>query len=466
MKLIKFNYKKIKRDKYLIINENGNFLFLNEDSFNKLINKNYSIDDNLYKKLLSNNFIVNRNEKVILNEWYERNISLSFTAPELNIIVLTNLCNHNCLYCQTNPSRKIAKNMDIETANLVCDFILNLPRSSLTIEFQGGEPLLNWEILKYIVNKMRKQKKAKEIYFSLVSNLSTLSYDKVKFLVENDVAICTSLDGPPYIHNINRNYLENNSYEKTVNGIKLIRKLFPNYKKVFALLTVTRFSLSSYKEIIEEYIKLDLPYIFIRPLSPMGNALKNWKEIGYDPEEFIKFYKDSLFYIINLNIDRNIFFIERMALMILKKIILKRDHKYLDLRSPCGASIGQIVYNYNGDVYPCDEARMIEGDKFKIGNIRHLKYDYLYRNKMVRKILLSSILDSDLECSSCVYKPYCGKCPMINYVSNGDMFLKSSYRCEIYKGIIEHIFLLMENRRFKKVFNEWLFRYYGKSCQA
>ncbi len=81
------------------------------------------------------------------------------------------------------------------------------------------------------------------------------------------------------------------------------------YKKYYifqpgALTTITRFSFPYYKEIINEYLKLGVDSIYLRPLTPLGMAKKSWQIIGYSAGEFLEFYKKSLDYIIKTDKER------------------------------------------------------------------------------------------------------------------------------------------------------------------
>ena len=74
------------------------------------------------------------------------------------------------------------------------------------------------------------------------------------------------------------------------------------------------------QEIIDEYVSMNLKSIFIRPLTPIGFASKNWKTIGYTTEEFLRFYEESLDYIVELA-SRGVDIFEGHAVLFLKKIL-------------------------------------------------------------------------------------------------------------------------------------------------
>ena len=154
-------------------------------------------------------------------------------------------------------------------------------------------------------------------------------------------------------------------------------------------------------------------------------------------------------------------FAVRTAKIFLTKILTDGDCNFLDIRSPCGAGIGQLAYNFNGDVYTCDEARMlsiIRDDSFKVGNVRDNSYEQLINNNVVKTMSTASCLDNLAGCSECVYKPYCGVCPIYNYVTADDLFSPSisNQRCIIFNSILDYIFEKFEDKQVKAIFSKWI----------
>ena len=117
----------------------------------------------------------------------------------------------------------------------------------------------------------------------------------------------------------------------------------------------------------------------------------------------------------------------------LRKINSEFDPNYLELRSPCGAAIGQIAYNYNGDIYTCDEARMIEDDLFLLGSVLDDEYKDVVTCDKACAVINASINDQYI-CNNCAYKPYCGICPVCNYAEQGSVIGKitQTSRCRIF----------------------------------
>lgn len=316
-KLNYFNFTK-KNDKYLITNDLGKYVFLNKEDFNKLTKKE-ELDESTKKLLLENSFIYDENDTLFsIRQALELRKSKAhlFTSTVLHIFVVTKNCNFNCIYCQAgNLNKRNNYMMSKGVAKKAVDIALDSPSKYLSFEFQGGEPLMNYETIKYIVEYSKEVKKDKVIEYNLVSNLTLLTDEMIDFFTENKVTICTSIDGPKELQNLNRPYLEGNSYETTISKIQKLKELGID---VNAIETTTKYSLNKYKEIIDEYINLGFNNIFLRPLTRLGKADNNWMNIGYSAEEFLEFFKKSLDYIIELN-KKGIFFIENHTSIFLKK---------------------------------------------------------------------------------------------------------------------------------------------------
>ncbi len=121
-------------------------------------------------------------------------------------------------------------------------------------------------------NDNNKQHK-KHLLFVITTNLTFLSDEVLAFCLEYGIFLSTSLDGPEDLHNKNRPRPLKNGYKLTVSGIKKAQ-LTLGFDKVGALMTTTEASLTRVKEIIDEYLALEIDCVFLRPLSPYGFAIK------------------------------------------------------------------------------------------------------------------------------------------------------------------------------------------------
>jgi len=455
---------------YLITNDLGCFAQLREEEFRAFVGGTLSKQSRLYAELSRNFFINDKRTAGTASLRYQSRYQYLCKGPTLHIIVVTLRCNYACVYCQANRKSEAMTQYDMtrETAKNVVDRIFESPERTLTIEFQGGEPLLNWPVVRFIVSYSRDKEleTGKKVHMTMVSNLSLMSEEKFAFLMEKDVHLCTSLDGPEHIHNKNRPCQKLNSYRATTEWIKKLRekehqrhatgdKKYPH--KLGALLTITKSSLGHLKEIIDEYLRYDFRVIHLRRLSFLGFSGGSAREvIGYTAEEFIAAWKKAMDYIIDLNLKGTIFS-ERGTLIFLHKMLTPVDPGYMDVRSPCGAAVGQLAYNYDGKVYTCDEARMLKEDVFLLGNVNTESYQQIVSSPKVKTVLVASTLEN-FSCDECVYKAYCGICPVLNYFLHGSIFptINATDGCKIHTAMLDYIFEKRQDKDIADIFNMWV----------
>lgn len=451
-------------NKMLLTNEVGNYVFLSKYEFKQLIKDNIDYNSKLGKELIEKNFIYKGAKQDFL-ESYINKLRISkchlLQGTSLHIFVLTNSCNLQCIYCQAQSGEDMnSGKMTLEIAEKAVDFALQSPCKNLTFEFQGGEPLLNFDTLKYIVEYADAHKGERHIDYTLVSNLTYLDKEILRYIKEKNIGVSTSLDGHEFIHNANRPFRGGGkTYNLVIEKINLLRK---NGIYVGAIQTTSRNSLAFAKEIVDAYVNNKLEYIFIRPLTPLGCASYKWKQIGYDPEQFVDFYKNCLEYIVDIN-KKGKRLVEGHAAILLKKILEVSGENYMELHSPCGGTIGQIAYYYDGDIYTCDEGRMLGemgNDSFKLGNVFKSKYEDVICSEKCKAVMSASFIEALPECCDCVYHPYCGNCPVLNLALNQDIYPRTvnNYKCKIYKGILNTIFeyLYTEDKDIINIFMSWI----------
>lgn len=445
-----FNFKQLGDGDFLITNDLGAYAFASKEEFASLVRNRVDENSDFYKEMHDKGFLLEPME-ILSTKISDRLRGMKgylLDGPGLHIFVMTNQCNLQCIYCQAQDHSAMKKGrMTIETGKKAIDIALQSPHSQMTFEFQGGEPLLNFEVIRRMIEYAEEVRGDRKISYTLVSNLSLLTEEMADFLLSRKVNICTSLDGPETVHARNRVSLgQTNSYRTMVRGLKILRKRGFNPS---AIQTTTRNSLGHAREIIDEYVREGQSGVFIRPLTPLGFAKSDWEDIGYTPEEFLGFYREALGIIIEINLEGTRF-IEQHARFFLRKMHTGVADNYMELRSPCGATFGQLAYYYDGNVYTCDEARMMAeagNPAFRLGNVYDDDYKTLLSSRVCRATADASVLESLPGCCDCVYQPYCGVCPVIQYALRGSIFPQepNGYRCRIYRGMLDILFDILRN---------------------
>ena len=452
-------YYERKGDLYLLTNDTGAYSLLSEEEFGHFRRNQMSYDTPKWKELEEKHFCHSGSLEGFLrhseNAIRDGN-SYLFEATSLFILAVTNECNNRCIYCQANGNKKTC-HMSEEVAEAALQKIAQSPSEKITIEFQGGEPLVNYRIIKYVIERAEVILKNKDVQFAVVSNLSLVTPEIADFFKKNNVSVSTSLDGPRSLHDLNRPSASGkSSYDEMIRGKKIL-----NSAGIYlgAIETTTAYSLEYPTEIVDTYQKLGFHQMFLRPLTRLGEAASNWGKVGYTPERYLEFYKACLKRIIDYNL-KGYDLMEYHAALFLSKIIRGKAVNYMELRSPCGAGLGQMAITADGNVYTCDEGRMmaeIGDESFRIGNVFLDDYDNWIESPCCHAVCSASLLDTLPTCSSCVYKPYCGVCPVVNYAINGNIVKVSKDKCKIYKGILDALFeyIIRVDPSILKIFAEW-----------
>lgn len=465
-----FRFGKMKTGKYLITNDIGNYAYLNDIEFEQFVSGKleWTKKEELTEKLF---YKTSEYEDKMIALYNQKNRFLAY-GPTLHMIVTTLRCNHKCKYCHAAVAPMTATDMDmsIETAQKVVDTIFYTSSPWLTIEFQWGESLVNWEVVQFIVEYsiFKSQVLSKAISFALVSNLSLMDEEKLSWLLDRGVSICTSLDGDKLTHNSQRVWKEGDSYDKTTYWIGRIneemrkRGAWEKYT-IGTLSTWTKTSIRNYKKIIDAYVALGLDTIWFRWLNPYGFAAIEIEEMSFTKEEFLDFYRAWMDYILELN--RSGYKIKEMiSFVYLGKIFLNQDGNFMDIRSPSWVAIGWVAYNYDGKVYAWDESRMLGRmgveDFLLTPMLENWEKTYLaMANSDVTKIAVNaSTLDGLPGYSDHVYKPYLGTDILYNFTQYGTPYSNFSKdeknQMQVY--MLDYLFEKLQDKENEKIFRSWL----------
>lgn len=429
-------------------------MLLSSSELNRLAELQLSPGDGLYERASTSLLIARDSQRTPLQllalRLRSRMAFLRETTP-LHIFVVTLRCEHSCPYCQVSRQSTDRDRYDMSeaTAMRALTVAFSAPAHSIKIEFQGGEPLLNFELIKKIVIEAehRSSKTDKAVTFVIASNLALLTDEVLSFCGEHAILLSTSLDGPADLHNRNRPRPGSNSYELAVAGIRKAQTVL-GYDRIGALMTTTQASLERVEDIVDEYVRLGLDGIFLRPLSPYGFAIKTRQFQKYNVGDWIDFYERGLRYILSLN-KAGTYFPEFYATMLLKRILTDYPIGYVDLRSPAGIGLGALVYNYDGRVFASDEGRMLAetGDStFELGDLATHDYRSLILSDRLVNLVGSSLAQCAPQCATCAYEPHCGADPVYHHATQSDpVGIKPlSAFCARQKAVLRLLFDLLD----------------------
>lgn len=451
--LLPLRFTKLDAQRYVVSSLAGEYLVVPAEVLRGLLSHQLSIEDPWVTEFEARHLLtvsgLNVAGELLAAQYRTRQSRLPDLAA-LHIFVVTLRCDNSCQYCQVSrvSEDRVAFDMSLQSADRAIGILLGCPAENLKVEFQGGEPLLNFPLIRHVVATISERAPKRNVEFVVATTLAPLSDEMLEFFVRYRVYVSTSIDGPRELHNRNRPRPSSDAYERTVEGIRRCReKLGPD--SVSALMTSTLQSLEQPEEIVDEYVRLGFREIFLRCISPYGFALRTKTRIGYETDQFVRFYKRGLARILEHN--RNGTAIrETYASIILRKMLTSWPSGYVDLQSPAGAGIGALVYNYDGDVYASDEARMLAemGDKtFRLGNVHRDNWNSLYAETELLPLLHETMSEGLPGCCDCAFQPFCGSDPIGNHATQGDPIghRPTSAFCRKNIAIFRHLIALLED---------------------
>lgn len=421
-------------DKVVLTNDAGEWQLLDRSEFDAFLADTLP-DGGLKTALVDKGFLRDGSDLNGLAERIRRKKRWLDQGPHLHGVITTLRCNQSCRYCHASRTDmdRVDTDMSLETAKQVVDFAMQTPSPYVNFEFQGGEPTVRFDILQFVVDysKEKNRYENKTLDHSLVTNMTYMDEEKGRWLLENGVLICTSLDGPQDVHDFNRGWRGGSgAHASVVKWIRWFNEQYvamgrdPELWHVDALMTTTKKTLTRGRELVDMYVDLGIRNIHLRPLNPFGFATKTWKAVGYSMDEFMEFYADTLGYILELN-KQGVQIQEGTAATFLQKLLTPDDPNFVDIRTPIGSGTGQLSYHYDGRIYPSDEGRMVaaSGDPFfEVGHVASSTWDEVYNHPTVKALAVSSLVDTLPGCHTCFNAPYCGVRPMHNYMHTGDLF--------------------------------------------
>jgi uncharacterized protein len=465
--LLPLRFIVLDNDRYVATNFAGQHTVLKRHQLHALITHRLSNGDAVYDKLKSCHFLFDGDSNVaidLLACQYRTKQSLLSELTSLFMFVVTLRCEHSCPYCQVSRRSQDTSAFDMtqEYAAKAIEFVFSSPSRTLKVEFQGGEPLLNFALIRWIVEQVetRNADEQRDIRFVIATNLALVTEDILSFCHAHAIQISTSLDGPDTLHNANRPRPGHDSYERTIDGIGLVRR-YLGKDSVSALMTTTRASLSQPEAIIDEYVRQGFSSIFLRSISPFGFAVKTGAIDSYSTEEWLSFYEKALRHILALN-DQGIRFREEYASLILRKILTSFPTAYVDLQSPAGIGISCLAFNYDGGIYASDEARMLaemQDFSFRLGHLSPDRFEDVMVSDQLLSILDATMTESVPMCSECGFQPYCGSDPVYHWATQGDVIgtKSTSGFCQKNMQIMRLLIRLLEDDpRAAEILRSWI----------
>lgn len=355
----------------------------------------------------------------------EEKISSPIKAICLNV---SHDCNLRCSYCFASKGDFKCKRelMSLETAKKAIDFVIAKSGNikNLEMDFFGGEPLMNFEVVKETVKYARSLEKqhGKNFRFTLTTNGVLLDDEKIDFINKEIYDVVLSLDGRKETNDRFRlTKVGTGSYDVVLPKFKkLIEKR--NGKKYYVRSTYTKENLNFSEDIMHIY-NLGFSEISAEPAlagdgfehavteKDLPEILKEHDKLTKKLIEMKKSSENINFFNFNISLNEGPCITKRLK--------------------GCGFGNDYVAITPNGDIYPCHQ--LVGEEQFIMGNLNEGTF-----NENLKKEFLKLTVYHKEKCKKCWAKFYCcGGCSSKNYQFNKDLKKPYEMSCEMQKKKIE-----------------------------
>ena len=337
-------------------------------------------------------------------------------------------CNLNCSYCfasqgKYNGDRAV---MSFETGKRALDFLIENSgsRKNLEVDFFGGEPLMNWDVVKQLVEYAREVEKKhnKNFRFTLTTNGMLVDDEVIDFANREMSNVVLSLDGRKEIHDRFRvDYAGKGSWEQIVPKFQKFVEKRGN-KDYYMRGTFTHANPDFLKDI---QTMLDLGFTELS-MEPVVCAAGDPSELTEEdlPIVFDQYEKLAALMIERKKEGRPFTFYHYMIDLSGGPCIYKRI-------SGCGSGTEYMAVTPWGDLYPCHQ--FVGDEKFKLGDI----WTGVTNTEIQSEFMQCNVYERP-ECRDCWARLYCsGGCAANAYHATGSIKGIYKYGCELFKKRME-----------------------------
>ncbi len=365
---------------------------------------------------------------------YEQYANMMVASPiKAMCLHVAHDCNLRCKYCfaSTGDFGGGRSLLDVETGKKAIDFLLKYSagRKNLELDFFGGEPLMNFDVVKQVVEYARsKEKQYNKVFrFTITTNGVLLNDEIIDYINKEMSNVVLSIDGRKEIHDKIRPTVNNKgSYDIIVPKYKeLVDKRLSEgnkYDQYYVRGTFTKYNLDFSKDVMH-LNEIGFDQISVEPV--VSDTDKDYALTDKDlPEIFAEYEKLAKELIDRKKSGNGFNFFHFMLDLDQGPCAIKR------LRG-CGCGNEYVAVTPDGDVYPCHQ--FVGQEEWKMGSVHDLSVDFKKKDYFAK----ANIYTKE-ECKSCWAKFYCsGGCNANNLTYEGDVLKPHKISCELEKKRLE-----------------------------
>ncbi|MEQ8201577.1 MAG: thioether cross-link-forming SCIFF peptide maturase [Syntrophomonadaceae bacterium] len=358
-------------------------------------------------------------EEPLAVDWSE----LPIKALCLNV---AHACNMKCRYCFASQGDFGMKPqlMSFSTGRQALDFLIarSGAAKNLEVDFFGGEPLLNWAVIKQLVQYGRQMEPltGKRFNFTLTTNAVLLDEEIMDFIIGNNIGVILSLDGRCSTNDQHRIMSDGGgSYDIILPKIKQMVARKPISYFIRGTFTNRNLDFSSD---LQHIIELGFDAVSLEPaVGPTNPYAIQDSDLPAVLAEYDRL--TDLLYSFHCE-GRNISFFHY-------NLDLQKGPCLAKRLSGCGAGVEYLVITPEGDIYPCHQ--FVGESQFVMGNIDGAELD----EAIIAKFAGNRLADKE-TCRKCWARNYCGGgCHANAYHANGDMSVPDPVSCAMHRKRIE-----------------------------
>ncbi len=336
---------------------------------------------------------------------------------------VTTGCNLRCKYCFASAGNVKHEDMSFDIGKKAIDFLVKSSgdRVNLEVDFFGGEPTINFDLVKQVVeySKTIEKKYNKNFRFTITTNAYHITDEMIEYFDAEMKNIVISMDGRKEVHDsIRRTAGGNDSYDKVFeNAKRLVEKR--GDKEHYIRGTFTNKNLDFSNDIIGLY-ELGFKEVSIEPVVTQSDVALTEKDIPKIFEEYDKLAE----YLEKRRVEQGLNFFHFNIDFSGGPCLNKR------LRG-CGAGVEYFAVNPDGSIYPCHQ--FAGNSDFIMGNVNDCIIDEKIQNEFAK----CNVYTKE-ECQQCPAKYYCsGGCMANAYNENNDLNKPYKLECEMMKKRVE-----------------------------
>lgn len=399
-----------------------------KEEISEYLKEKYSLSNEDCQELFSDIEELKNNGTLFSEDIYKDiapKLKARHTVVKALCLLVAQDCNMACKYCFASEgeyNQGERRLMSLETGKKAIDFLISNSgaRKNLEVDFFGGEPLLNWDVVKALVEYAREEEKKydKNFRFTITTNGILLNDEMADFINKEMYNVVLSVDGRKEV---------NDRLRVTAGGKGTYDAIIPKFKKIadqrdqgnyYIRGTYTHFNTDFCNDILH--------------LADLGfKQLSMEPVVGAEGQDYALTEED-----LPILMEQY----DRLAKEMLRRKDFTFYHYMIDLDggpciykriSGCGVGTEYMAVTPSGDLYPCHQ--FVGDDEYKLGNV----YTGLNNSDKTKEFSECNIY-AHRECDECFARLYCsGGCAANAYHSTGSVKGVYEYGCKLHRKRIE-----------------------------